>query len=41
MNLVSKVCIGSGAQSHVSHQEGQGSIPEQRVKFIVDNVALG
>lgn len=41
MNLVSKVCIGSGAQSHVSHQEGQGSIPEHCVKFVVDNVALG
>jgi hypothetical protein len=41
INLVSEVCIGSGSQSHVSHQEGQGSIPEHSVKFVVDNVTLG
>ena len=41
MNLVSKMCIGSGAKSHIPHQEGQGSILEHCVKFVVDNVALG
>jgi hypothetical protein len=39
VNTVPKLWHGSRAQSHVSHQEGLGSIPEHCVKFVVENVA--